>query len=121
MDFEIFKSNVCHMVKNMGDIPFLIEALQSDKIHRYFQEKKYLECFYLVGMVDYLSRENDISICTNFDYIRKYSFERPVYPRGIITLSLVLKSEEPKEKSLKEAIPEFLHFNIVEAEIRNVF
>ena len=29
--FELFKSNTCHMVKDMGDIPFIIQLLQSNQ------------------------------------------------------------------------------------------
>ena len=32
--FEVFKSNVCHLVKDMGDINFLIQTLESDEIRR---------------------------------------------------------------------------------------
>ena len=32
--FEIFKSNICHRVKDMGDIPFVIDLLQSNQIRK---------------------------------------------------------------------------------------
>ena len=30
--FERFKSNTCHMVKDLGDIPFIIQLLESNQI-----------------------------------------------------------------------------------------
>ena len=30
--FEVFKSNTCHRVKDMGDIPFIIQLLKSSQI-----------------------------------------------------------------------------------------
>lgn len=34
--FELFKSNVCHWLKEEGDIDFLIQVLESDLIRRCF-------------------------------------------------------------------------------------
>ena len=33
--FELFKSNVCHWLKEEGDIDFLIQVLESDLILKY--------------------------------------------------------------------------------------
>lgn len=33
--FELFKSNVCHWLKEEGDIDFLIQVLESDLIRKY--------------------------------------------------------------------------------------
>ncbi|MDO4338879.1 MAG: hypothetical protein Q4C91_12460 [Eubacteriales bacterium] len=57
-NFETFKSNVCHLVKDQGDLDFIIEVLQSKDIRRYWDRKWYPEAFYLLAMVDYLSRVN---------------------------------------------------------------
>ena len=51
-NFELFKSNVCHRLKESGDIDFLIETLEKDMIREYYNRKWYLECFYLLAMVD---------------------------------------------------------------------
>ena len=32
-DFEFFKSNTCHTLKELGDIPFIIELLEKDEIY----------------------------------------------------------------------------------------
>ena len=60
--FELFKSNVCHMVKNMGDLAFIKGLLESKEIRRYYDNKWYPESFYLLAMLDYLCRENNLSI-----------------------------------------------------------
>jgi len=120
MEFELFKSNICHAVKRMGDIDFLIHILSSDEIRMYYKKKKYLECFYLLAMVDYLSRLNNIPLAVEYDYIRKYTLDKIIYPSGILALSMILNSDDPKNQALKEAIPEFKKYNIIESDIRNV-
>lgn len=36
--FELFKSNVCHWLKEEGDIDFLIQVLESDLIRKYYDD-----------------------------------------------------------------------------------
>ena len=118
--FENFKSTVCHMVKDMGDIDFMIKILESNEIQRLYNMEWYLESLYLLAMVDYLSRENELPIVTEYSDLRRARLSDIVYPLGIITLSIVCKTEKYKEQSIRDAIPEFLRHNIVESDIRNV-
>jgi len=119
-NFEIYKSNICHLVKDMGDIDFIIETLEANKIRTLYQKQWFPECFYLLAMVDYLSRENDLPICSDYNDIRALRLKETLYPVGILTMCAAFQNNEPKRESLQEAIPEFLHFNIVESEVRNV-
>ena len=118
--FEIFKSNICHRVKDMGDIPFVIDLLQSNQIRKLYEKKWYPEALYLLAMLDYLSRENHIPICKNYNDIRAAKLQQLVYPSSVVIMCKALKSDVPKEDCIRMAIPEFLRFNIVESEVRNV-
>lgn len=118
--FEVFKSNTCHRLKDMGDIPFMIELLQSDQIRKLYEKKWYPEALYLLAMLDYLSRENNIPSCTNYNDIRCAKLKRRVYPSSVSILCKTLNSNAPREECIRMAIPEFLRFNIVESEVRNV-
>lgn len=118
--FELFKSNVCHWLKEEGDIDFLIQVLESDLIRKYYNRKWYLESFYLLGMLDYISRINDVPMCSEYDDLRQQRMQEIVYPVGVLLTARVSGDESIKEQALKEAIPEILRFNIVESDIRNV-
>lgn len=118
--FELYKSNVCHRVKALGDIEFVVEVLESNQIRQYYERKWYPECFYLLAMLDYLSRENDIPPCTDYDDLRTRKLNHTLYPASVIAASVAMKDQSIKEKAYKEAIPEFVRFNIVESEVRNV-
>ena len=119
--FETFKSNVCHMVKDMGDIEFLIDTVEANKIRQYYQKRWYPESLYLLAMVDYLSRENGLPVCSEYNDLRMASLNETLYPAGIHVMCSALKSDTPKKESWDAAIPEFKRFNIVENEVRNVF
>ena len=118
--FDAYKSNICHMVKDMGDVAFIIKILESGKIEQLYKKKWYPECLYLLAMVDYLSRVNGLPICNEYDEIRAARLREPIYPSSIIAMSVFSQSEQPKIDSYKQAIPEFLRFNIIENEVRNV-
>lgn len=118
--FETFKSNICHHVKDMGDIDFIIDTLEKDTIQALYEKGWYPESFYLLGMVDYLSKENNLPPCTKYNAIRKYKLKEALYPSGVLIRAAVMQSEEIKEEARKKAIPEFMRFNIVESEVRNL-
>lgn len=118
--FETFKSNTCHHLKDMGDFEFMLAVLESGRIRQLYDRQWYPEAFYLLAMLDYLSRENDIPLCTGHDYIRSQKLADPVYPAGVLITSEVLGSEEPLREAEENAIPEFRRFNIIENEVRNV-
>ena len=119
--FETFKSNVCHLVKDKGDIDFIVDTLKSDDIRRYFEKKWYPEAFYLLAMVDYLSRINDIPLCMNYNDIRNFTLKQTLYPRDIEFAARLSDKLDMREASKRDAIPEFLRYNIVESEMRNVY
>ncbi len=119
-EFETFKSNTCHYVKDMGDMDFIIEVLETDKVRSLYNKRWFPEAFYLLGMLDYLSRENSVPLCTKYNDIRARKLKKPIYPAGVLLTSEVMKSDEPKKKAEEDAIPEFKRFNIIECEVRNL-
>ena len=76
--FELFKSNVCHWLKEEGDIDFLIQVLESDLIRKYY------------------------------DDLRQQKMQKMIYPVGILITASVLSDDSVKEDAVKHAIPEFL-------------
>ena len=86
----------------------------------YYDRAWYPECLYLLAMVDYLSRINDIPLCAYYEEIRKMKLKKTVYPSGVIAAATVKKGDSFKEKAVAESIPEFMRFNIVEGNIRDV-
>lgn len=118
-DFELFKSNTCHRLKELGDIQFVIELLEKDYIQEYYRRKWYTESLYLLAMLDYISRENDIPICTKYDNIRVCKLKKPLFPSGVLVSAKINQNDDILQRSIDEAIPEFRRFNIIESEVRN--
>lgn len=118
--FELFKSNVCHRLKELGDIDFLLEVIQNDDIETYYEKKWYPESLYLLAMVDYVSRINAVPLCDKYEDLRKARLKTVLYPSGVLSLYAATNNPQVKEEARKNSIPEFMRFNIVENEVRNV-
>lgn len=118
--FENFKSYVCHMVKEKGDIDFIIETLESGDVRSYFDKNWYIESMYLLGMLDYVSRKNNVPLCEEYNDIRRCKLEKPVYPSGVTAVSEAMQKEEILKEAFDNAIPEFKRFNIIENEVQDV-
>ena len=120
VDFELFKSATCHRLKEMGDIDFIIDTLESKVIFSYMGRSWYPEALYLLALLDYISRENDIPLCKEYEEIRRKKLPATVYPRSVLAVCAAAKDDTAKRTAVKNAIPEFLRHNIVESEVRNV-
>ena len=118
--FETFKSQTCHEVKRMGDIPYIIKTIESNEIREYYDMGWYRECYYLLAMLDYLCRVNELLYCAEYYDIRNKALKNTVYPSGTVLRSIVAQSDQPKIDSFANAIPEFRRFNIIESDVRNV-
>lgn len=118
--FELFKSNICHQVKDNGDIPFIIETLKSNVIRDYYDNKQYPQAFYLLAMLDYLSRENYLPLCNAYGDMRRQKLANPIYPKSVLAMAKVMEDNTILEESLENSIPEFKKFNIAESEVRYV-
>ena len=119
-NFENFKSSICHRVKEQGDIDFIVKTLESQEIRVYFDRKWYPESLYLLAMLDYISRENDIPICDDYDDLRICKLDEPVYPSSVRAMAIASNDDSVLNEAFDTAIPEFKRFNIVENEVRNV-
>jgi len=118
--FENFKSSVCHRVKEMGDIAFIMDTLESQNIRTYYDRKWYPESLYLLAMLDYISKENNIPLCDEYDDLRRCKLDKTVYPASILAQSAAKKNSDELRHAAMTAIPEFKQFNIIESEVRNV-
>lgn len=118
--YENFRCDICHELKNLGDMPFLISVIEKDQIRDLYDRKWYVEALYLLSLVDYVSRINDIPLCTDYNDIRRAKLEKTLYPSSVSMLCRIKNSEQPKKEYLCNAIPEFLMHNIAECEVRDV-
>lgn len=119
--FETFKSQVRHEVKLYGDVEFINETLRSDMINKYWCWEWFCEAFYLLAMLDYLCRINRIQTSSVYNNIREYSLPETIYPMDVSLAAKITGSQDIKARAIKESIPEFIKYNIVEKEIRDVY
>lgn len=112
-DFELFKSNTCHRLKNKGDISFLSELLQSTEIEDRWALGRKEEALYLLAMSDYLSQKIGVSLCSKYDTYRVYKLNPVIYPLSVRVMGV--------EDNLPfTPIKEFLNYGIIEGDVYDV-
>ena len=125
MDFELFKSEMCHRLKSAGDVEFITKLVMENWIEEYWNKEWYPECFYLLAMLDYLSGLYDVPKFSKYNKYRNYKLEKILYPRDVLFLEKFVPEENYKRKVLEECknnpcSAEFLKYNIIEGDIRDV-
>ena len=118
--FEQFKNSIRHQVKRLGDLDFIVQTLQSNQIRDLFNKKWYPDSLYLLAMLDYLSRLNNLPLYKKYNDLRACKLEKVLYPTGLIMTAEIFKNRQLYDDSVNYSIPEFIRFNIVETEIRDV-
>lgn len=122
VDFDLFKSNVCHLVKSNGELRFISNILTQNTIELYWKKKEYEKAFYMLAMTDFLSKRNQIPIYAKYDYIREKKLAEPVFPSSAILDCKInhQKEDEIKRHYMENAEEEFLQYGIVEGDVFNV-
>lgn len=119
-DFEAFKSNVRHKLKEKGYKQFILCVLKEDKVTDYYNRKWYPEALYLLAMLDYISRINNVPLCTKYNKLRTAKLDRIIYPASVIAEAEVMKNTSVLSDSFVNSIPEFARFNIAENEVFDI-
>lgn len=118
-EFEIFRGDVCHLVKNEGWAAFIEKVLTKDLVMVYWEKGERAKAFYLLAMTDYLSIQHNIPLYGRYDSIRQQKLASPVYPMSMIMESAA-KGIDVKNLYENSAIDEFLKYNIVEGNVDDV-
>ena len=80
----------------MGDIDFIAETLHMTISVNYTIVKS-IESLYLLAMLDYVSRVNNIPLCTKYKALRNVKLEETLYPAGILAMAVISGQSKIKE------------------------
>ena len=118
-EFDVFKSSVCHELKSLKDKQFLIKYLSNNKVKEYYQNNDFLKAIYLISIIDFVCKRNNLPLVSQFNEIRKLKLDKLYVPESLF---LLLKSNQiTVSQIIKESNNIFLKHNIVESEIENVY
>lgn len=116
-DEDLFRSQVCHDLKNNGDLKFIEKTIESNEIIKLYKYHLYFESLYLLSMLDYVSKKNNIPLVEDYSYIRKQKLKEISYPKSLLYFS---SDNKYLLKEFNNSIPEFKQHNIAEKEVYNV-
>lgn len=105
-DFQTFRNNLHHRIKN-DELECILEIIESDDVFTYVRHEDYLKALYLVATVDFISKKNDIPVCSKYNSLRHTRLEQPYY---VGDSSLFVTDR-------RNYIDEFVRFNIFEGDL----
>ena len=117
--FRYFRNNTLMSLKNDGEINFAHNIFKSKEIDFYYKNNAKPYAFYLLALVDYLYKKNNLQINKKrYNQLRQEKLEKPFFVGSDM---IVFNSIEEAEKQLNiTVIPEFKKYNIIEDDIYNV-
>ena len=117
-DFDLFKSNICHDLKRLGDIDFINHVMDKKLIDYYFDDEQYHKALYLLSFIDYLCVKNNIPLIDEYDELREYRLDK-IYISGSGYLALETHATT-YDNLIQNSNPYFYKHNIVEGDIYDV-
>ena len=123
--FEWYRSEICHLLKRLGDADFVSMVVEEQWIPTFWEWEWYAEAFYMLAIIDYLSDVNEVKRFSGYDEYRNYKLEKVLYPQSVL-INMRLFPDKYNEESIVKKCKEdpcskyFIKYNIVEGDIRNV-
>lgn len=105
-DFQTFRNKLHHDLKCNDEIDVVLEILEKRKIDYYLMHEDRLKALYLLSLVDYLSRQNQVPLCQEYSELRMQALEEPYYV-----------GDQVEERKYDNCIPEFVKHNIYEGDL----
>lgn len=119
-DYTNYTSELCHMLKRMGDINFAEQILYYVDIDELLRLNRKKHALYTVAIIDYVCHENQIPMKKSLEKYRSMKLDTLSFSSGVETYTKVVRNNSLKQKVLNSALKEFLEYNIVETSVRNV-
>lgn len=119
VDFRYFRNNLLADLKRQKLKDFVKSILSKKEIDFYYKNNAKANAFYLLALIDYISRiENEPIHTERYNNLRKEKLDNPLFVGSNI---ITFDSIEEAEKQLNiHVIPEFKKFNIIEEDVFNV-
>jgi len=118
-NYDALRSEICHQLKDQGDLEFLQQLFNSDQVEKLYRRRLYFHCFYLVGLADYLCRIHQLPLASEYQEIRSHRLRKTAVPLSLEMLQKVDPNNPEFLHAQKAAIPEFSRFNILEGNVRD--
>jgi len=116
--FPLFTSHLSHELKRKGDIEFINTVLLEENLDTIFSSGQYRRTLYLVAMIEYLCRINNVPVKKEIQKYQEYKLKDLTFFDDVETYFHVTEKTDLKEQVMRDSLPEFLKYNIAERNVR---
>lgn len=105
-DFQTFRNKLHHRLVKEDELDIVVEFLENKSIDYFYKRQDYLKALYLLSLVDYVLKKNDLPMCAEYAEIRSLKLKEPYYV-----------GDSVYEKRVDDCIEEFAKHNIYEGDL----
>ena len=105
-NFQTFRNKLHHRLVKENELDIIVELLENKSIDYFYERKDYLKALYLLSLVDYVLKKNDLPVCAEYSEMRRLKLKDPYYVGDSVF-----------EKKVDDCIEEFARHNIYEGDL----
>ena len=79
LPFPQFRDSLHNSLRQNGDIPWLIMTLKENRAIALYRNNEILHAIYLVDMIDYICRKNNLPCPKEYQHIRELKLKEPFF------------------------------------------
>ena len=105
---QYFRDSIHHRIRREGAPQFILDQIEQDSVRRLWKNGRKVQALYLLALLDVLCEREDLPLIAEYDQLRRYRLQEPLFMGD---------SWMDKEHAVRNAIPGFLSYNIVEGDL----
>jgi hypothetical protein len=125
MEWDVFRSAVCHELHHKGVYKFVKDVLYSNCVFELWDNGQYAKALYLVAMVDYLSYKYVAPEFNGFSNFRRIKLARVLFPQDVLLTDALEGGTHCREEAIARCSKDecgrfFFRHNIIEGSVWDV-
>ena len=125
LEYDLFRSEVCHMYHFDGDYGFIRKVMKSNLVVHLWNKNEFAKSLYVLAVIDYISWKNGVPLFEEYEQIRKCKLDNILYPSAIILLDRIEQSDKNRKQAIEDCKNDecgafFFRHNIIERSIEDV-
>lgn len=125
LEYDVFRSEICHMYHFDGDYNFIRKVMKSNLVLYFWKKGDTVKSLYTLAMIDYISWKNNVPLFKDYENIREQKLINILYPFEVVIMDNINGNNNYKTRAKEECKKDlcgsfFYRHNIIERNIEDV-
>lgn len=78
-EFQTFRNKLHHRIARTDELELLVEVIEQQEIDYYYRHNDVVKALYMLSLIDYISKKNELPLCVEYSTLRKKKLAEPYY------------------------------------------